>query len=451
MKQFLPTMLLLLAPLAGLAEITPTQFADGFGIEAPAGGAVYRLTLGEEVYRSARHADLGDLRVFNGNDEPVPHSLLRRSSRKAPPDSRQTLPFYPLYADSSHNASAAVHIAIAADGSIIDLKTPREDSDRLRAYIVDAGQSAASIAGLDLEWRLPAGGFLGIVAVSSSSDLAAWRVVGSATLVDLDHGGHRLQQRHIELTQPLSRYLRIEWPAGRDVMPLEAVHARLQVLDPVRAEQWSGMSGEVSPHPERGFRFDALAALPVTHARIVLEQDNTLVELRWYSRNAPDALWHDHGSALAYRLNLEGTVLSSPDLAIGTRRDRYWRVDVVAGDAAALGARPRLELGWRPDELRFMARGEPPFQLAAGGLERSAPETGVDTLLAGLDAAQSEALIMDATLGPRHTLGGAAALRPMTPPTPWQRYLLWSVLIAAVLMLARMALQLYREISARDA
>ena len=75
----------------------------------------------------------------------------------------------------------------------------------------------------------------------------------------------------------------------------------------------------------------------------------------------------------------------------------------------------------------------------------------MDTLLTGLDAEQSEALIMDATLGPRHTLGGAAALRPMTPPTPWQRYLLLSVLIAAVLMLARMALQLYREISARDA
>jgi hypothetical protein len=35
------------------------------------------------------------------------------------------------------------------------------------------------------------------------------------------------------------------------------------------------------------------------------------------------------------------------------------------------------------------------------------------------------------------------------PPIPWQRYLLWSVLIAAVLMLARMALNLYREISAQ--
>ncbi len=451
MKLFLPTLLLLLVPLECLAETTPTQFADGFAIDAPAGGAVYRLTLDEEVYRSARHADLGDLRVFNGGDEPVPHSLLRRNSRKESPVSRQTLPFYPLYADSDHNAGAGVHIAIGTDGSIIDLNTPREDSDRLRAYIVDAGQSAASIAGLDLQWQQPADGFLGTVAVSSSSDLGAWRAVGSATLVDLDHGGHRLQQRHIELSQPLSRYLRIEWPAGRNDMPLEAVHAHLQALDPVRVERWSDMSGEASPAPERGFRFDALAALPVTRARIVLDQDNTLVELRWYSRSAPDALWHDHGNALAYRLNLEGTVLSSPDLVIGTRRDRYWRVDVVAGDAAALGARPRLELGWQPDELRFMARGEPPFQLAAGALERGAAESGVDTLLAGLDAAQSEALIMNATLGPRHTLGGAAALRPATPPTPWQRYLLWSVLIAAVLMLARMALHLYREISAHDA
>ncbi len=61
MKLFLPTLLLLLVPLECLAETTPTQFADGFAIDAPAGGAVYRLTLDEEVYRSARHADLGDL------------------------------------------------------------------------------------------------------------------------------------------------------------------------------------------------------------------------------------------------------------------------------------------------------------------------------------------------------------------------------------------------------
>ena len=450
MTPFLLTTLILLVPLASLAETTPTQFADGFAIDAPAGAAVYRLTLNEKVYQSAQHADLSDLRVFNGNDEPVPHSLLRTNTSKPAPASRQALPFYPLYADAEHNASAAVHIAIATDGSIIDLKAPREDRDRLRAYIVDAGEGASSIAGLDLEWLQPAGGFLGSMAVSSSNDLGAWRTVGNATLADLDHAGHRLQQRHIELTQPLDRYLRIEWPAGRDDMPLEAVHARLQALDPVRAEQWSGIAGEASPDPERGFRFDAQAALPVNRARIVLDQDNTLVELRWYSRNAPAALWHDHGSAVAYRLNLDGTDLRSPDLALGTRRDRYWRVDVVAGDAAALGSRPRLELGWQPDELRFMARGEPPFQLAAGALERSVPESGVDTLLAGLDAAQSEALVMDAALGPRHTLGGAAALRPVTPPTPWQRYLLWSVLIAAVLMLGRMARQLYREISARD-
>ncbi len=449
MKRFLVSGALLLAPLAGFAELDPRQFADGFSIDAPAGAAVYRLTLGEEVYRSARHADLGDLRVFNGSGEAVPHSLLRSGSRKASPLGQQTLPFYPLYENSDHGAGGTVHIAIAADGSIVDLKTPPDDSERLRAYIVDTGQSTASIAGLDLEWLRPAAGFLGTVAVSSSSDLGAWRAVGSATLADLDHGGHRLQQRHIELLQPLERYLRIDWPAGHDDMALASVHARLQALDPVRAEQWSGVSGEAAPDPERGFRFDALAALPVNRVRIVLDQDNTLVQLRWYSRNAPGALWHDHGSAVAYRLNLDGTSLISPDLALGTRRDRYWRVEVVDGDAAALGRKPRLELGWQPDELRFMARGEPPFQLAVGALERSDPGPGVDSLLAGFDDAQRAALIMDATLGPRHTLGGAAALRAAAPPIPWQRYLLWSVLIAAVLMLARMALNLYREISAQ--
>ena len=140
---------------------------------------------------------------------------------------------------------------------------------------------------------------------------------------------------------------------------------------------------------------------------------------------------------------LENTEMHFPQV-----RDRYWRVEVVDGDAAALGAAPRLAIGWRPDELLFMARGEPPFQLAVGSIEVITADQSVNALLGSFDAARQDSLTATAVLGERLTLGGDAALTPLPPPTPWQRYLLWAVLVAAVLLLARMAQQLYRQMNA---
>ena len=70
-----------------------------------------------------------------------------------------------------------------------------------------------------------------------------------------------------------------------------------------------------------------------------------------------------------------------------------------------------------------------------------------ERLLADLDATRREALTGSATLGARSRLAGPDALQPLPPPVPWQRYLLWALLIGAVLVLLAMALRLYRQMN----
>ena len=43
-----------------------------------------------------------------------------------------------------------------------------------------------------------------------------------------------------------------------------------------------------------------------------------------------------------------------------------------------------------------------------------------------------------------------SAIVPRPPPLPWQRILLWAVLVLGVLLLGRMALGLYREMMRRS-
>jgi len=72
-------------------------------------------------------------------------------------------------------------------------------------------------------------------------------------------------------------------------------------------------------------------------------------------------------------------------------------------------------------------------------------------LLADLDEARREALTGRARLGERSSLAGPDALRPLPPPVPWQRYLLWTLLVGGVLVLLAMAVRLYRQMNAPPA
>ena len=440
-------LLALFACGAAADDVTPQQFADGFAIQAPAGAVIYRIALPESVYRSAQRADLADMRVFNRMEEVVPHSIVWQPEAPPPASTARSLAFFALYGDSDRAVDGSMQIAIDNNGAIINMTPPHDATSVVNAYIVDTGVNSEAITGLDLEWQQKAQGSLSRIDVSSSMDITEWQAAGSATLVDMNQGGHRLQQKHIDLQQPLGRYLRLSWPVDGESLVLTAVTARLQIERTPEPRNWSEFSASPAKAPERGFVFDALAQLPVDSARVVLEQDNSLVQLRWYSRATPNVAWRELGITLCYRLNVQGVMLENTEMHFAQSRDRYWRVEVVDGDGAALGATPRLAMGWRSDELRFMARGEPPFQLAVGSIEVTTADQSVNALLGSFDTAQQDTLTESAGLGERQTLGGAAALTPTAPPTPWQRYLLWAVLIAAVLLLARMAQQLYRQMN----
>jgi hypothetical protein len=52
--------------------------------------------------------------------------------------------------------------------------------------------------------------------------------------------------------------------------------------------------------------------------------------------------------------------------------------------------------------------------------------------------------VQAATLGGMRELGGAAALERARTAIPWQRYLMWTLLVAAVAALALMARSLFR-------
>lgn len=131
----------------------------------------------------------------------------------------------------------------------------------------------------------------------------------------------------------------------------------------------------------------------------------------------------------------------SADLEVAGRGRKHWllRVDPRGG---GLGfTMPQLHVGWLPQQLVFIARGEGPFQLAYGKVGANSAELPIQTLVPGWRR-DSQLRAASATAGAERVLSGARALKPATDYKTWA---LWGSLVAGVLVLAWMAWQLARQ------
>jgi hypothetical protein len=445
MKAFAP--LLLLAGLAAgtMAQepLAPTRFAEGFAIEAPPGGALYRLPLTEPVYRALTRADLADLVVFNAAGEAVPQAM--EPAKTAPPPVEETpLPYYPVSAEAAQDPLNRLQVTVDTGGSVVSVSAPAISVEQTRAWIVDAGDGAGALRGLRLAWDAGAVQFARAVTVYASNDLLGWYFAGQATLADLDHGGHRLHQDHIAISGA-ARFLRIDWPAGETPPRLQGVFGRRDGAAPQSARSYSSLRGSPAQAPDTGWLFDSGGPVPIDRLRVQLPGENNLAELQLWSRADTGQAWVGRGRVLAYRLYADGAMLESAEAELPLTRDRFWRIASASDDAQALGPSPEILLGWSPDTLLFVARGTGPFTLAAGSATAVASPQPVASLLAPVDRAQRESMVLDAWLGEQHALGGEQALQPTVPPVPWQRYLIWGLLLAGVGVMLRMAIGLLRE------
>jgi len=104
-----------------------------------------------------------------------------------------------------------------------------------------------------------------------------------------------------------------------------------------------------------------------------------------------------------------------------------------------------LRLGYTPHQLHFLARGEPPFVLAFGSYAAAAGQGQINALLARIDEEKSDTFVGEAHAGKMITLGGNERLQTPPAPFPWQRVLLWSVLVIGVFVLGTMAWRLGKQ------
>jgi hypothetical protein len=454
------------AQLASAAE-KPTDFAYGLTIEASGSEALYDVMLPAAVYQGVTRHDLGDVRVFNGAGEVVPHAWRPRRTQSADAGATVQLTLFPLKAAAGASVEGlAISVRRSAGGATsVDIKSgdAPAPAQAIAGYLIDMSQQERALRSLELDWRATEG-FSGRLRIDASDDLANWRtLVSGAPLVSLEVGGQRLQQKRIEMPQQKAKYLRLAWvgTGANNAMPeLTAASGELAEKFIEAPREWNKFSAARGEKPGE-YVFDVKGQFPIDRLRLELPEPNTIAQVEILARDKAEQPWRSVTRGVAYRLRQSGGEVASPDIQVSASSERWWMIRVDQRGGGVGSGLPVLHTGWVPHQLVFAARGAPPFMLAYGkhgnrGAEAGSlpieslipgyredggasvrsvktgakPTVNVQTTFAGSQAAQKE-------------LGGPARLQEQVD---WKRWSLWGVLALGVLVLGAMAWRLVKQL-----
>lgn len=446
-------LLLGMIPAAAVAvTAVPEDFAYGIDLRIPAQGAIYRVSLPDEVYQYTTRPDLGDMRVFNGDRQVVPHML------RHPEETRQfdlptvEPPLFPFYKEvDTQSQSLSLHLETDSRGAIVNLEQDVISGTDMQpaGYLLDISQIEKMPSRLELTWSEANPDFFVPVRLQASNDLTRWQTIKpEVTLANMRYAEHQLVKNEIAFPATEAKYLRIETASDKPFPELTSARLHFPAQTDDLPRQWLQITGSESEEVGE-YHFDLGGRFPVERLNLKLPQRNTLISGTLLSRPDVESAWMYRAKGNIYHLTVNGSDLVNPDFQVNSRGDRYWKLRINKGQKLGPGV-PVLSVGWRPNELVFIAQGQPPYLLAFGSSTVEKASFPVNSLLSEVRQQDDNSLLNPAHANHSYKLGGEKALQPPTEGLPWSQIVLWLVLLGVVVLLVYMAYRLYSQMQQSD-
>lgn len=446
MRIFLATIGCCLMSMHALADTD--YFARRFLLDLDGNAAYYTVTLPASVYEASQRGDLGDLRVFNGANEPVPYSLDSPPSVEPASAILQAVHWFPLAPAATHNEAAPLGVTIAADGSL--RATNAGPGQRQRdTDLIDLGDAAGRVDALQVHLRDE--NYQGRISVEASDDLHTWIPAAEAQLLKATYDGNTLKQERIALDNLHARYVRLTWHDGPPVIASINIEVRPRDAPSTNVAtrlQWrEGIAARAGTVPGE-YLFETGGTYPVDRLRLALPQENTVARAIVYSRTNAQSPWREVTRANLYRLHNGTSGQTNPIIEFDTDTDPEWRLSVDVRNGGLGSGALGVAAGWRAATVTFVARGTPPFTLSVGNAGLKSTAVSRLDLLPGGPSQEASARVGSMLPMPLHEASESSAVKDADST---RRYVLWVALLVAVGVLGGIAWKLARSAGGGEA
>ena len=428
------------------------EYAYSFPLTTEAGAEFFSVQVPVEVYQSVTDPNLRDAGVYNASGEPVPRVFERPDAGDNDTEHKIPLGLVSLRGGAAEQPEQ-LHLLLQQAGSgftfELDSGTGSGQESPLSAYIVDVRNLETEIETLELSWPKQVQGFIGRVTVEHSDDLQSWRRVGSASLADLAYDETQIVQNRVELGSSPDGFLRIRWqnlPVDWSLETVSGIYIS-QLVTALRDEL--NLESVSVSETGREIMFDAEGYPPVDRVNVLLPDGNVVVRAGIYYRRDQEDRWRLAFNGIFYNISRQGNALQSQPEAIGEVRARHWKIKF---DSGATSGPVQLQLGWRPDQLVFLAQGSSPYELVSGrgrdGLEKFPQDAvlGDRSIFRMLRETGAPGIgIVEA----RQLSGGVEQLE-IAPERVWRTVLLWVGLTAAIMLVGWLVWSLTREMNGKS-
>ncbi|TVR95304.1 MAG: DUF3999 family protein [Wenzhouxiangellaceae bacterium] len=437
---------LALACLWPAAVAAAPQLAWKFGIEDRPAGSVLRLAMDEAVVASLHRDDGRDWQIVDARGSVVAAVRLPENALVETVSKSQTLTFEQSLIEADAGVSLPLVLELSHDQTRLSMQAPRRPlpDDRLKlvfqALIASPGANGAEpLDSSQLRFSLRANHDLQLECyLGNARDPAA----GTARVHLHRQGDQRprlYQARHSVVSLPevwdLACYGR-DTPSG---LNLERVSFEQRQRIEHRQNSTVRPDQVWFEQDEGEIRFDLPGPLPIQAIQLASTAPGVLSQVRIQSRAQPEHAWRDRAQMTLSTLDMESAPAAGFSLG-SIVRDRHWRLLASPG----LSDLPEIKLDMIVEEIVFLAQGEGPWRLETGS-RRPMRQTLSDDLLGELIERRGQPWSWPRlSAGPREVHGGSDMLVEPPQPIPWQRYLLWALLVLGALIVSGLAWKLLR-------
>lgn len=433
--------------------LSPDDFAYGAPLST-AKSSLRKFYPGPEILKNLTRSDAGDIRIYDGNNRVVPAYVRQTESGEVQSD--ETLEYYPLYHTIKDNTQVnSLDIVRNEQNEVKQLISSvkvQPSELKVSAYLIDQSgnenNKARQLSTLLLGWQQDTHPELLKIRVEHSSDLDNWRLVHSSiTISNLLFQGQILKQNTISFAKPSHRFIKLTFLRRDKALTLESVTGSYRQVRS-RGAQWSSL-GTLRKDPKEinSYRFTVNRGLTPSKLRFVFPTTDSLMSGTLYSLNKQKKKWtRRYGSMSQYKVSFgdSDSVTESKPIHFPRTNETEWKFVSDADNGINEDQLPQVEITYPSYEIIFVAQGNEPYRANWGNFVARKQSTNMQQLIK--DATLHGKNIELVQIGKIESIRGPDALTG-EGGVQWKSWLLWLVMLAGVLMVARLAYQLYREMN----